>query len=183
MERLYKYYETALTECTWILVLGKLPPPYEYSPYESSPLWKLPPPPSHQEFTPEKIDPYEKSPPEKITSIAWNPLPTYKSHKWKKKQNYKISCLQESCATQYPYQNNQGFRWYTDDLTENTGLRYFLYRMKKSKNQTKVQLTKWHLLASCTSQVELKLDSQTIKFGKYVKLLNSQLSLHITLWI
>ena len=36
---------------------------------------------------------------------------------------------------------------------------------------------------SCTSQGELKLDSQIIKFGKYVKLPNSQLSLHITLWI
>ena len=36
---------------------------------------------------------------------------------------------------------------------------------------------------SCTSQGELKLGSQIIKFGKYVKLLNSQLSMHITLWI
>ena len=131
MERVYRYYETALTECTWILVLGKLPPPMNIPPMKAPPFENYRPPPSHQEFTPEKIDPYEKSPPEKITSIAWNPLPTYKSHKWKKKQNYKISCLQESCATQYPYQNNQGFRWYTDDLTENTGLRYFLYRMKK----------------------------------------------------
>ena len=34
-----------------------------------------------------------------------------------------------------------------------------------------------------TCQGELKLGSQIIKFGKYVKLLNSQLSLHITLWI
>ena len=126
MEWVCKYYETALTECTWILVLGKLPP------YESSPLCKLPQPLSHQKFAPEKIDPYEKSPPEKITSIAWNPLPTYKSHKWKKKQNYKFFCLEESCAIQHPYQNNQGPLWYTDDLTENTGLRYFLYRMKKN---------------------------------------------------
>ena len=45
----------------------------------------------------------------------------------------------------------------------------------------KAKITKWGLLASCTSQGELKLGSQTIKFYKYVKLLNSQLSLHVTL--
>ena len=88
--------------------------PYEYSPHESSP-WK---------FSPEKIAPWENYP-------QWNPLPTYKSYKWKKKQNYKIFCLEESCAIQHPYQNNQGPLWYTDDFTENTGLRYFLYRVKK----------------------------------------------------
>ena len=47
----------------------------------------------------------------------------------------------------------------------------------------KAKIAKWHLLASCTSQGELKLGSQIIKFGKYVKLLNSQLSMHITLRI
>ena len=35
----------------------------------------------------------------------------------------------------------------------------------------KAKIAKWHLLASCTSQGELKLGSQTIKFGKYLKLL------------
>ena len=40
------------------------------------------------------------------------------------------------------------------------------------------KIAKCHLLASCTSQGKLKLGSQTIKFGKYVKLLNSQLSMH-----
>ena len=57
----------------------------------------------------------------------------------------------------------------------------FFTERKKSKNRTKAKIAKWHLLASCTSQGELKLGSQIIKFGKYVKLLNSQLSLHITL--
>ena len=38
----------------------------------------------------------------------------------------------------------------------------------------KAKIAKWHLLASCTSQGELKLGSQIIKFGKYVKLLNSR---------
>ena len=81
------------------------------------------------------IAPYESSPPVKITPWEnypqWNPLPTYKSYKWKKKRSYKIFCLEESCAIQHPYQNNQGPLWYTDNLTENTGLRYFLYRLKK----------------------------------------------------
>ena len=95
-----------------------------------------------------------------------NLLSTYKSYKWKKKQNYKIFCLEESCAIQHPYQNNQRPLWYTDDFTENTALRYFLYRVKKIQNRTKARMTKWHLLASCTSQGELKLGSQIIKFGK-----------------
>ena len=63
------------------------------------------------------------------------------------------------------------------------GLDTFFTEWKKSKNRTKAKIAKWHLLASCTSQGELKLGSQIIKFGKYVKLLNSQLSMHSTLWI
>ena len=47
----------------------------------------------------------------------------------------------------------------------------------------KAKIAKWHLRTSCTSQGELKLGSQIIKFGKYVKLPNSQLSMHSTLWI
>ena len=44
---------------------------------------------------------------------------------------------------------------------ENTGLRYFLWRMKnKSKNRTKPKIAKCHLLASSTSQGELKQGSQ-----------------------
>ena len=45
----------------------------------------------------------------------------------------------------------------------------------------KTKFARWHLLSRFTSQGELKLGSQIIKFGKYVKLLNSQLSLQITL--
>ena len=63
------------------------------------------------------------------------------------------------------------------------GLDTFFTEWKKSKNRTKGKITKWRLLPSRTNQGELKLGSQIIKFGKYVKLLNSQLSLHITLWI
>ena len=134
--------------------------PYEYSlppPYESSLPTKITP----QKLAPEKISSWENYP-------QWNPLPTYKSYKWKKQQNYIIFCLEESCAIQHPYI---------------LGLDTFFTKWKKSKNQTKANIAKWHLLASCISQGELKLGSPIIKFGKYVKLLNSQLSMHITLWI
>ena len=52
---------------------------------------------------------------------------------------------------------------------------------KKIQKSNESENRQMHLLASCASQAELELGSQTIKFGKYVKLLNSQLSLHITL--
>ena len=100
-------------------------PPMKIPPYEYPPLWKLPPVKINpQKFAPEKIAHCENYP-------KWNPLLTYKLYKWKKKQNYNFFCLEEGCAIQHPYQNNQGPLWYTNDLTENTGLRYFLYRMKK----------------------------------------------------
>ena len=82
--------------------------------------YKLPPVKiTPQNFSPEKTAPWENYP-------QSNPLSTYKSYKWKKKQNYKIFCFEESCAMQHPYQNNQRPLWYTDDFTEDTGLRYFL---------------------------------------------------------
>ena len=92
---------------------------------ENCPLWKLPPVKiTPQNFFPEKIPPWENY-------LQSNPLPTYRSYKWKKKQNNKIFCLEESCAIQHLYQNNQCPLWYTDNFTENAGLRYFLYRVKK----------------------------------------------------
>ena len=121
---------TFLTEHLWtaasiiVLISGKLPsrklPPMKIPLYGYSPLWKLPP----------RIIPPRKFPMGKYPQ--WNPLLTYKSYKWKKQQNYKIFSLEESCVIQHPYQNNQGPLWYTDGLTENAGLRYFLYRMKKN---------------------------------------------------
>ena len=110
----------------------KLPPmkilPYEYSRLwnESPPLWKFRP----RNFPPRKLPPGKISTPWE-NYPQWNPLPTYKSYKWKKKQNYKIFCLEESCAIQHPYQNNQRPLWYTDDFTENTGLKCFLYRVTR----------------------------------------------------
>ena len=116
------------------------PPPQKIAPNEkTSPLvWivhpmkappaKITPPRLLKKFAPEKIGPYENSPLNKL-------------YKWKKRQIYKIFWLEESCATQHPYRNNQGPLWYTNDLTENTGLRYFLHRMKK--NWTKAKIAKW----------------------------------------
>ena len=129
-------------------------------PCESSTLWKLPPPRIFppRKFAPVKIPSWENYP-------QSNLLSTYKSYKWKKKQNYKIFCLEESCAIQHPYI---------------LGLDTFFTEWKKSKNRMKAKIIKWHLLASCTSQEELKLGSQITKFDKYVKLLNS---MHVTLWI
>ena len=46
------------------------------------------------------------------------------------------------------------------------GLDTFFIEWIKSKNWTKVKIAKWHLLASFTSQGELKPDSQIKKFGK-----------------
>ena len=45
------------------------------------------------------------------------------------------------------------------------GLDTIFTEWKKSKNRPKAKITKWHLLASWTSQGELKLGSQTMKFG------------------
>ena len=47
----------------------------------------------------------------------------------------KIFCLEKSCATKHPYQNNQGLFWYTDDLIENTGLRYDTKKSNESENR------------------------------------------------
>ena len=130
------------------------------APYESSYLRKLPP----------WNLPSGKITPNKILS----PLINHTNER--KSKIIKFFSLEESCAIQHPYQNNQGPHWYTDDLTENSGLRYFfLYRMKKIQKSNESE--------NRTGQGELKLGSQIIKFGKYVKLLNFQLSMHITLWI
>ena len=97
------------------------------APYEYSHLWELPPVKiTPQNFSPEKIPPPGKITPNEIPSPLIN-------HTNERKNKIIIFCLEKSCAIQHPYQNNQGPLWYTDDLTENTGLRYFLYRMKKIK--------------------------------------------------
>ena len=54
------------------------------------------------------------------------------------------------------------------------GLDTLFTEWKKSKNQSKTKIAKWHSLASCTSQGELRLGSQIIKFSKYVKLTTKQ---------
>ena len=89
-------------------------------PYESSPCENYPP----EICSPENCTLWKSPPLRKLPPLA--PTHTYKSY-----QNYKIFGLEESCATQHPYQNNQGPLWYSDDRAENTGIRYFLYRIKK----------------------------------------------------
>ena len=79
----------------------------EFSPQENCPLWKSP----HGEITPNEI-----------------PSP-FINHTNERKN--KITKFFASCAIQHPYQKNQGRLWYKDDFTENTALRFFLYRVKK----------------------------------------------------
>ena len=154
----------------WKVVSGKSAP-------EKLSLRKLP----TRKLSPMNITSYESSPWEYYPPC--NPLPTYKSYKWKKKQIYKIFCLEESCATQHPYQNNQGPLWYTDDLTENTGLRHFLYRMKKIQNLNESENCQIAFTCQLYKLRGTKTKQSNYKISIYMKLLNSHLSLHITLWI
>ena len=113
---------TSISQCTFRY--------QENCPLENCPPENYP----HQKISPYESSPCENCPPEYLPREnypQWNPLSTYKSYKWMKKQNYKIFCLEETCAIQHPYQNNKRPFWYTDDLTENTALRYFLDRVKK----------------------------------------------------
>ena len=147
-------------------------PPMNIPHYESSPLWKLPP----RNFPPRKL------PPGKITpNEILSPLINHTNLRKSKIINFFV--LKK--AVQYNiFIKITKVLFDTQMISQKIlGLDTFFTEWKKSKNRTKAQIAKWHLLASCTSQGELKLGSQIIKFGKYVKLLNSQLSMHITLWI
>ena len=158
------------------LVSGKLPPrklptrklpPIKIPPYENSPLWKLPP----LKIPPEKIAPYE-IPPHEIPSSLTNHTNENKT------KNTKFFALKKAV------QHNILIKitCYTDDLTENPGLRYFLYKMKKIRKSNESKNRQMAFTCQLHKSRRTK-TRQSIKFGKYVKLLNSQLSLHITLWI
>ena len=84
-----------------------------------------------------------------------------------KSKNTNFFCLEESCATQQPYQNNQGTLWWSDDLTENPGLRYFLYRMKKIRKPNKSENRQIAFTCQLHKSRRTK-TRQSIKFGKYV---------------
>ena len=139
-------------------------------PYESSPPVKI----TLQKFAPEKIASYE-IPPHEI------PSPLINHTNESKIKNTKIFALKKAVQhnilvkiTKVPF--------YTDDLTENPGLRYFLYRMKKIRKSNKSENRQ--MVFACQLHKSRRTKTrQSIKFGKYVKLLNSQLSLHINLWI
>ena len=58
MERVYRYYETALTECTWIFLLGKLPPPpMNIPPMKAPPFENYPPSRHTKNLPPRKLTP------------------------------------------------------------------------------------------------------------------------------
>ena len=150
----------------WVFHTMKAPPCENYHPEictrENCPQWK---------FSPEKIIPH-KIPSPLINHTNERKIKTTKFFTLQKavQHNILIKITKVLFDTQMISQKI-------------LGLDTFFTEWKKSKNRTKAKIAKWHLLASCTSQGELKLGSQIIKFGKYVKLLNSQLSLHIHLWI
>ena len=90
---------------------------------------------------------------------------------------------EESRAIQYPYQNNQGPLWYPDDLTEDTGLRYFLYRMKKIQKSTESENRQVAFTRQLYKSRRTKTRHSNYRIWQNVKVLNSQLSMHSTLWI
>ena len=148
-------------------------PPYGNCPCENYP----------QKFATEKIAPRENSyPPGKITP---NEVPLSLINHTNGRKNKITNVFVLKKAVQYNILIKITKVLFDTQMISQKilGLNTFFTEWKKSKNRTKAKIAKWHLLASCTSQGELKLGSQIIKFGKYVKLLNSQLSMHITLWI
>ena len=133
----------------------------EFSPQENCPLWKSP----HGEITPNEI-----------------PSPFINHTNERKNKITKCVCLEESCAIQYPYQNNQGPFWYIDD-TENTELRYFLYIIKKIQKSTESKNRRVAFTCQLYKSTRTKTRQSNYKIWQNVKVLNSQLSLHSTLWI
>ena len=126
----------------------------ENCPPENSPLWKyllmnispmkdLPvkiTPPPLRNVPLRKLSPYENPPPWENYPLppSWNLLSTNKSYKWKKKnQITKFLVLKKAVQHNILIQNNQGPLRYTDNLIENTRLRYFLYRMKNTQKKNK----------------------------------------------
>ena len=147
-------------------------PPMNIPPYESFPMWKL---------TPRNLRP-RKLPTVKITP---NEIPSPLINYINERKNKIIDFFVLKKAVQYSILIKITKVLFDIQMISQIvlGLDTFYTEWKNSKYRTKVKIAKWHLLASCTSQGELKLGSQIIKFGKCMKLLNSQLSLPITLWI
>ena len=136
-------------------------PSMNIPPYESSPLRKLPP----RNFPRENCPLGKFSPPGKITPNRI-PSPLINHTNERKNKITKFYALKKAVQyniliklTKVPFD--------TQMISQKIlGLDTFFTEWKKFKNRTKEQIAKWHLLASCTSQGELKLGSQIIKFGK-----------------
>ena len=152
-------------------------PPMNIATYESSPLWKLPP----RIFPTRKLSPVKIPPWENYPNEIPSPLINHTNGRKNKITNF----FGLKKAVQYNILIKITKVLFDTEMISQKilGLDTFYTDWKKSKNLTKAKIGKWHLLACCTSKGELKLGSQIIKFGKYVKLLNSQLSMHSTLWI
>ena len=144
----------------------KLPPrkipPHEKnpSPYERSPLWKLPP-----ELCPRENWPLEKLPPGKIIP---NEIPSPLINHTNERKNKITKFFALKKAVQYNILIKITKVLFDTQMISQKilGLDTFFTEWKKSKNRTKAKIVKWHLLASCASQGELKIGSQIIKFGK-----------------
>ena len=158
--------------------------PYENTPpFEYPPPWKLSPEKiTPQKFAPEKIALYENFPPEKITSEEI-PIPLINHTNERKSKIAKVFALKKAVQHNILIKITKVLFDAHMISQKILGLHTFFTEWKKAKNLTEAKIAKWDLLVSCTTQGELKLGSQTIKFDKYMKLLNSQSSLHITLWI
>ena len=148
-----------------------------------SPPWKICPEKiTPQKFATEKITLYENFPPEKITSEEI-PIPLINHINERKSKIAKFFALKKALRHNILIKITKVLFDARMILQKILGLHTFFTEWKMSKNLTEAKITKWNLLVSCTTQGELKLGSRSIKFDKYMKLLNSQSSLHITLWI
>ena len=135
------------------------------NPYEYSHLWKLPP---VKITPPQKIAPCENSSARKITP---NEIPSPLINHTNERKNKIINFFALKKAVQYNILIKITKALFNTQMISQKilALNTFFTEWKKSKNRTKAKIVKWHLLASCTSQGELKLGSQIIKFGKMWK--------------
>ena len=131
--------------------------PIENCPLWIFPLWKIPPVEiTPQNFSPEKIAPCENSPPGKITPIEI-PSPLINHTNERKNRITKFFALKK--AVQYNILIKiTNVLFDTQMISQKIlDLDTFFTEWKKSKYRTKAKIAEWHLLASCTSQRELKI--------------------------
>ena len=142
----YTFSTAGFLETVKWWVSGKLPP-MNIPTYESFPLWKLPP----------RIFPPRKSPPPgKITP---NEIPSPLINHTNERKNKIIEFFVLKKAVQYNiFIKITKVLFDTQTISQKIlDLDTFFTEWKKSKYRTKAKIAEWHLLASCTSQRELKI--------------------------